>query len=76
LLDAGDFPAVLAHAESDAAKQGRDHFGIEVPMVNQAVVDYVLARGFRMDSFFAVLMNDAPLGRFENTILTSPPFFI
>jgi GNAT superfamily N-acetyltransferase len=76
LSDSGCFPAVLAHAERDAAQHGRDHFGIEVPMVNQVVVDYALARGFRMDSFVAVLMNDAPFGRFENYIVTSPPFFL
>lgn len=41
LLNPGDFPAVLAHAENDAATNGRDHFGLEVPMVNQAAVDYL-----------------------------------
>jgi hypothetical protein len=75
LLDANDFPAVLAHAESQAAAKGRDEFGVEVPMVNQAAVDHLLARGFRIDSFMALLMNDAPFGKFENYIFTSPPFF-
>jgi len=76
LLEASDFPAVLAHAESAAAQQGREHFGIEVPMVNTTAVDYLLNRGYRMDSFFAILMNDIPFGKFENYITTSPPFFL
>jgi hypothetical protein len=34
LLDANDFPAVLAHAENEVAAQGHEAFGLEVPMVN------------------------------------------
>lgn len=76
LLEARDFPAVLAHAEAEAARQGRAHFGVEVPMVNQAAVEHLLARGFRFDAFFALFMSDVPLGRFENYVCTSPPFFL
>lgn len=76
LLDEADFPAVFAHAENQAFEQGRDEFGLEVPMINQVAVDYLLGRGFRMDTFMAVVMNDKPFGRFENYILTSPSFFM
>jgi len=76
LLDEADFPAVLAHAESQTLKQGRKEFGLEVPMINQVAVDYLLGRGFRMDAFMAVMMTDKPFARFENYILTSPPFFM
>ncbi|MES0361635.1 MAG: GNAT family N-acetyltransferase [Anaerolineales bacterium] len=76
LLDEADFPAVLAHAESQAAAQCRTEFGLEVPMINQVAVDYLLGRGFRMDAFMAVMMTDKPFARFENYILTSPPFFM
>jgi hypothetical protein len=76
LLNARDFPAVLAHAESQAAAHGRDHFGLEVPMVNKVAVDYLLGRGYRLDSFFAQFMSDAPFGQLENYIVTSPPFFL
>lgn len=76
LLDANDFPAVLAHAEGEVAGQGHQHFGLEVPMVNQTVVDYVLMRGFRMDQFMAVYMCDKPFGKFENYLITSPPFIL
>ena len=51
LLDARDFPAVLAHAEREAAARGGE-FGVAVPLVNQVAVDYLLARGCRLDTFF------------------------
>jgi ribosomal protein S18 acetylase RimI-like enzyme len=75
LLEAGDFPAVLAHAECQAAIRG-GQFGLEVPTVNQAAVEYLLGRGYRLDSFVAVFMSDRPFGSFESYILTSPPFFV
>jgi ribosomal protein S18 acetylase RimI-like enzyme len=76
LLEATDFPAVLAHAETQAAQQGRDHFGLEVPLINQAAVDHLLSRGFQMDTFIAFFMSDQPFGQFENYVVTSPPFFL
>ncbi|HXV43685.1 MAG TPA: hypothetical protein VEC96_11535 [Anaerolineae bacterium] len=76
LLDPHDFPAVLAHAESQAAVSGRDHFGLEVPMINRTAIDYLLARRCRIDSFTALFMSDTPFGQFEHYIVTSPPFFL
>ena len=76
LLETNDFPAVLAHAESAAAGQGYEHFGVEIPMVNQAAVETLLDRGFRIDPFIAILMNDKPIGNLGNYITTSPPFFL
>ena len=76
LQEADDFPAVLAHAESQAAAQGRREFGLELPMVNQAAVDHLLGRGFKLHSFVAIMMNDQPFIKFENYILASPPFFL
>ena len=75
LLDADDFPAVLAHSESEAARHKRE-FGVEVPMINKTAVDYLLDRGCRIDGFLAMFMSDEPFGRFENYIVTSPPFFL
>jgi hypothetical protein len=76
LLDQADFPVVLAHAEGQSAAQGREEFGLEIPLVNQVAVNYLLGRNFRIDTFLAVLMVDEPFARFENYILTSPPFFL
>lgn len=76
LRNSDDYPAVLAHAEKQAVLAGRNEFGLEVPMVNKTVVDYLLGRGFRIDSFVALLMSNISFGRFEHYIVTSPPFFI
>ena len=74
-LDANDLPAILAHAETEAAHQGTE-FNVEVPMVNHAAVDHLLSRGCKMEGFFEFFMADLAFGKFENYILTSPPFFV
>jgi GNAT superfamily N-acetyltransferase len=76
LLDAADFPAVLARAESEAAARGDDEFGLQLPLVNRHAVDYLLGRGFHLVDFTVFFMSDEPFGRFENYIFTSPPFFM
>jgi GNAT superfamily N-acetyltransferase len=76
LLDARDYPAVLAHAETLAAERGIEEVGFEAPLINQHAVDWLLRRGYRMDSFFAFYMCDHPLGKLENYLVTSPPFFM
>ncbi len=74
-LEAKDFPAILAHAETAAANQGAE-FSVEVPMINHAAVDHLLNRGCKLESFFEFFMADKPFGKFENYVLTSPPFFV
>jgi len=76
LLSAENYPSVLAHAENHAFETGLDHFGVEVPMMNQHAVDYLLANGFQLDSFMALMMTNKPFGKFGNYIATSPPFFM
>ena len=80
LLDPADFPAILAHAETAAArtesKPGRGHFGVEIPMVNTTAVAFLLDRGYRMDRFIAHAMIDHSVGQFDRYALTSPPFFV
>jgi GNAT superfamily N-acetyltransferase len=76
LLDASDFPAVLAHAESQAALAGYSTFGVETPMINRRAVDYLLGRGFRLSPFIALFLCDKPFGRFENYLAIAPPFIL
>jgi hypothetical protein len=75
LLDSADFPAVLAHAETEVSKH-YESFAIEVPMMNRGVMSYVLERGYKLDSFYTFFMSEKAFGKFENYIFTSPPFFI
>jgi hypothetical protein len=75
LLDAQDYAAVLAHAET-VASGSFERLGLEVPAVNRAAVDYLLARGYLMDAFFSICLSDVPFGRLEHYIYTSPPYFL
>ena len=75
LLQAADMPAVLAHAEGLLVGV-EEEFGLEVPLVNQTAIDYLLGRGFELASFTATLMSDRPFGNFESYICTAPPFFL
>lgn len=76
LRDAADFPAVLAHAESTAHAAGHSEFGVEVPMVNETAVTYLLSRNYKMDVFMAMFMSERPLGHYDRYLVTSPPFFV
>lgn len=76
LLNESDFPAVLARAESEAAARNEDNFGMQVPLINRAVVNYLLGRKFRLEPFTVFFMSNAAFGKFENYILTSPPLFM
>lgn len=76
LLEAGDLPAVLAHAETQAAQAGYTVFGVETPMINRQAVDYLLGQGFRLSPFIAIFLCNEPFGRFENYLMTAPPFFL
>jgi ribosomal protein S18 acetylase RimI-like enzyme len=75
VTDPGVLPGVLAHAERAAASRG-DDIGLEVPLVNQAAVDYLLGEQFRIESFANYVMSDAPFGHFDRYLLTSPSFFL
>jgi len=76
LLKSSDFPAVLAHAESYARQNEYAQFGLQVPLINRQVVEYLLTLGYRMNPFLALLMLDGQHGKFKNYILTSPVVFI
>jgi GNAT superfamily N-acetyltransferase len=76
LLNDSDYPAVLAHAETQAAAQNLDTFSLVLPLINRAAVDYLLKRGFQLGGFYMFLMANAPFGRLENYIINSPPFFL
>ena len=77
LLDASDFPAVLARAETEASQRNEAEFALDIPLINRAAVDHLLGRGFRLDGTFPMFfMSDEAFGAFERYIVTSPPFFL
>lgn len=76
VLEARDFNAVLAHAEATAFARGHGQVGFDIPMINRAAIDYFLAHNYKLDPFVAFLMSDTSFGKFENYVLTSPPFIL
>jgi hypothetical protein len=75
LLDACDFPAVLAHAESEAARHGVDQCYLAVPLINSIAVTYLLSRRYQLNVHYSLFMADQPFGQFENYIQFSPEMF-
>jgi hypothetical protein len=76
LLDALDFPAILAHAETAAARRRAERFTVTVPLINRVAVSYLLARRFLLAEWFGFFMSDEPFGAFENYIQCSPPLLL
>lgn len=76
LLNPADFPAVLAHAENQAAAAGRKEFALWVPSTNRHATDYLLAHNYLVRPFVATLFSDAPFGRLDHYVNTDPPFLI
>jgi GNAT superfamily N-acetyltransferase len=76
VLNDQDFPAILAHAETRASELGSEWIGLELPFINRVATDYLMKRGYRLEGFFGSIMSDRPFGKFENYLLTSPPFFL
>jgi GNAT superfamily N-acetyltransferase len=76
LLENKDFPAILAHAETQAHLLNAEHVGFETPTINTVAVDYLMSRGYRLEGFMTSILSDKPFGKFGNYLLTSPPFFL
>lgn len=75
-LDPADQPGILSHVETVASDIGRREIGFEVPMVNEVGMTHLLARGFRMDTFFTFFLASRPFGRFDRYICLAPPFVL
>ena len=76
LLENELFPAVLAHAETQAHRLGAKIVGFETPTINTIVIDYLMSRNYRLEGFITSILSNEPFGKFENYLLTSPPFFL
>ena len=76
VLDKKDIPTVLAHAETQAHHLGAEYIGFETPVINTLAVDHLMSRGYRIEGFLTSILSDKPFGKFENYLLSSPPFFL
>ena len=75
-LEPADQAGILAHVERIAAEVGRKEVGFEVPMLNEVAMTHLLARGFRMDTFFTFFLSSRPFGQFDRFIGFGPPFVL
>lgn len=75
-LDPADQAGILSHVEAIASQVGRKEIGFEVPMVNEVAMTHLLARGFRLDTFFTFFLSSRPFGRFDRFIGMAPPFVL
>ena len=76
VLEKEDFPVILAHAENEAHKMGAPVVGFEVPTINTNAISHLLKRGYHLEGFLGSIMSEKPFGKFENYLLTSPPYFL
>jgi GNAT superfamily N-acetyltransferase len=75
LADTAAYPAALSFAENRAASL-TDRFYLEVPLINQSAVDWLLLSGYQMSPFFAFFMSDSPWGSFDSYVFANPPFTV
>ena len=75
-LDPGDMPALLAHVEREAHAAGVEELYFSVPMLNDAAVRHLLARGFQIDPFYVKVLADARSMQLDRWIHTGPAFIV
>jgi GNAT superfamily N-acetyltransferase len=75
VLDPADLPAAIAHAESRRVELGASDLAFEVPLDNRVALDFLLARGYRMDQFLTLLLASEPL-RTDGYLFTGPPLIL
>lgn len=71
LRDPHWFPAILAHAENEAARLGSEAFLVNVPSVNETVAQYCLSSGFKVE-FMLFFMCNRVFGQFDRYLITEP----
>jgi GNAT superfamily N-acetyltransferase len=74
--EAADVPGILDHLERTAAERQVAEVSVDVPGPNEIAVRHLIARRFKMDSFFTLFMSSRPFGQFDRYIGFSPPFVL
>jgi GNAT superfamily N-acetyltransferase len=75
-LDPADQVPILLHLEARAGALARRDVTFEVPMINEAAMRHLLARGYRIDPFLTLLLSSRPFGQFDRFLAFSPPFVL
>lgn len=72
LRDPQWFPAVLAHAETETARQGGEEITVVLPSINEVALQYCLGRGYHIFPFIMYFMANHDFGQFDRYIITEP----
>jgi GNAT superfamily N-acetyltransferase len=75
-LDPPDVPALIDHVIGVAAVSAVDQLTVTVPLANRLAVEHLLARGFRIDPFYVMVLADAPVMKLDRWVHTGPPFIV
>ena len=76
VLEAADLPAAMAHAESRRSEFGAADMSFEVPLNSKIALEYLLARGYRMDQFLTLLLTSEPMRPLDGYLFTGPPLIL
>ena len=75
-LDPKDVPALLAHVESEAAREGASKLYVSTPLANDEAVRHLLGRGFKLDPFVAAILADDLSMRLDRWIHTGLSYIL
>ncbi len=75
-LDPADLPALMATVENDAAERDVAELGFSIPTANSTAVDHVLARGFKVDTWFGFILSSSNEMQLDRYILTQPTYIL
>ena len=73
-LDPALLPAVLDQIEHSAVHNAAEELWLTIPAAAGAAVDWALAGGYRLDPFYAVLLNKNPTMDLDRFIMTQSSF--
>jgi GNAT superfamily N-acetyltransferase len=73
-LDPSDLPRLLADAESAAHRAGHPEVSFDVALTNRSALDYLLGRGYQLESFPMLFFADTDLGQLDRYVFFSPCF--
>lgn len=76
MLEPGDLPAALTHAERRRHELGAEETEFEIALHNRAAVEHLLGRGYRMDPFMTLVCSSEPFGQFDRYVFCGPALIL
>ena len=74
VLESADLPTVLQHIESGAAELGQKRLYLTIPAQARHAVDWALRSGYKIDTFYEVLLTDSPWIHLDRYVMTDCSF--